>query len=143
MSKPVNDPLTNEMTTAEPVAGQTAEQASPEQESAGSVVHRHPVAFIAGGVALGLIAGALLPRGTGRKLAKGAVAAAATVGQAGLQFSHHARDTAEDLSREGRDAFERNSAVAQRRAAELAENARHTGSRLVEQAVELASRVRR
>jgi hypothetical protein len=115
---------------------------APEQENVGDLIRKHPVAFIAGGVVLGLVAGALLPRGTGRRLAKGAAAAAVAAGQAGLHLSQHARDTAEDLTREGRETIERNAAVAQRRAAELAGNARNTGSKLVEQAVELASRVR-
>lgn len=142
MSKSSNDTVTNETAPVELASTQAPEQA-PEAEGVGDLIRKHPAAFIAGGVILGMVAGALLPRGTGRKLAKGAATAAVTVGQAGLQLSQHARDAAEDLSREGRDAIERNSAVAQQRAAELADNARNTGSRLVEQAVELASRVRR
>lgn len=128
-------------------------QETPDQEGVGELIRKHPAAFIAGGIILGIVAGALLPRGTGRRLAKGATAAAVAAGQAGLHFSQHARETAEDLTREGRDALERNAQAAQRRATELADsargtssrlagNARETGSRLVEQAVELASRVR-
>lgn len=121
---------------------EASDVANGEQESLGEFVRRHPAAFIAGGVLLGLIAGALVPRGAGRRVAKGVVAAAVTAGHAGIQFSQQARDTAEELTKEGREAIERNAMVAQRRAGELAENARNTGSRLIDQAVELASRVR-
>lgn len=122
--------------------GATAPDLENSEEGVGEFIRKNPAAFIAGGILLGVIAGALLPRGTGRRLAKGAAAVAVAAGQAGLHLSHQARETAEDLTREGRDALERNASAAQRRATELAGNARETGSKLVEQAVELASRVR-
>ncbi|MET0588707.1 MAG: hypothetical protein ABWZ75_09310 [Novosphingobium sp.] len=125
-----------------PVSQPAANDTSNDQESIGDLFRKHPAAFIAGGVALGIIAGALLPRGTGRRLAKGAVVLATTAGEAGLALSRNARDKAEDLGREGRDALERNAGAAQRRAAELADNARTTGAKLVDQVVELASKVR-
>lgn len=133
MNKPTNTTAAN---GAFPVEDTT------EQEGFGEIIRKNPAAFIAGGILLGVIAGALLPRGTGRRLAKTATAAAVAAGQAGLHLSQHARETAEDLTREGRDALERNASAAQRRATELAGNARETGSRLVDQAVEFASRVR-
>ena len=124
--------------TTQPAANDTVS----EPENIGDLFRRHPAAFIAGGIALGVIAGALLPRGTGRRLAKGAVVLATTAGEAGMALSRNARDKAEDLGREGRDVLERNAGVAQRRAAELADNARTTGAKLVDQVVELASKVR-
>lgn len=125
-----------------PVTQPAANDTSNEQEGIGDLFRKHPAAFIAGGIALGLVAGALIPRGTGRRLAKGAVALAATAGEAGLALSRNARDKAEDIGREGRDALERNAGAAQRRATELADNARTTGAKLVDQVVELASKVR-
>lgn len=119
-----------------------ANDTSSDQESIGDLFRKHPAAFIAGGIALGVVAGALVPRGAGRRLAKGAVALAVTAGEAGLLLSRNARDKAEDIGREGRDALERNAGAAQRRATELADSARTTGAKLVDQVVELASKVR-
>lgn len=132
----------NKPTDTTAVNGAVPEQETTQQEGLGEIIRKNPAAFIAGGIILGVIAGALLPRGTGRRLAKGATAAAVAAGQAGLHFSQHARETAEDLTREGREVLERNASVAQRRATELAGTARETGSKLVDQAVEFASRVR-
>lgn len=133
----------NNLTNSNTVNGTTAsEQDNQEQDGVGEFIRSHPAAFIAGGILLGVVAGALLPRGTGRRLAKGATAAAIAAGQVGLQLSHQARETAEELTREGRDALERNASAAQRRATELASSAREAGSKLAEQAVELASRGR-
>ena len=128
MDKPSPQPAANDTTNV--------------QESIGDLFRKHPAAFIAGGVALGVVAGALLPRGTGRRLAKGAAALAVAAGEAGLHLSRNARDKAEDIGREGREVLERNADSAQRRAAELADNARSTGAKLVDQVVELAARVR-
>ena len=53
---------------------------TPNNDSQNSLVDQikaHPGLAIAGGVALGMLASALLPRGSARRLAKGAVAAAA------------------------------------------------------------------
>lgn len=133
MNKPTNTTAAN---------GAVPAQETAQQEGLGEIIRKNPAAFIAGGIILGVIAGALLPRGTGRRLAKGATAAAVAAGQAGLHLSQHARETAEDLTREGREVLERNAGAAQRRATELAGTARETGSKLVDQAVEFASRVR-
>lgn len=128
----------DKLTTTQPAANDT----SAEKETFGDLLRKHPIAFIAGGVALGAVAGALLPRGTGRRLTKGAVALAATAGEAGMLLSRNARDKAEELGREGRDVLGRNAAVAQRRASELADTAKITGAKVVDQVVELASKVR-
>lgn len=139
MNKPANKSAGN----GDARPGQTQpQQTESRPESIGEFVRKHPGAFIAGGVLLGVAAGALLPRGAGRWFVKGAVAMAATVAETSLQLGRHARDTAEDITREGRGTIERNAAVAQRKAAELAGSARTAGSKLVDQAVELASRVR-
>lgn len=60
-----------------------------------SQAHEHPGMVLAGGLILGLVAGALLPRGTARKLAKGAAAAAAIGGETGLSLARQARDRAQ------------------------------------------------
>ena len=61
-----------------PISQPAANDASNAKEGISEMFHKHPAAFLAGGIVLGVIAGSLLPRGTGRRLAKGAVALAAT-----------------------------------------------------------------
>jgi hypothetical protein len=129
-------------TTQSAAAHSAANDTSAEDESFGDLFRRHPIAFIAGGIALGAVAGALLPRGTGRRLTKSAAALAATAGEAGILLSRNARDKAEELGREGREVLGRNAAAAQRHAADLADSAKSTGAKVVDQVVELASKVR-
>jgi hypothetical protein len=59
--------------------------------------------MIAGGLVVGLVASALLPRGTGRKLAKGAMAAAAVGSEASKSFARQARDKAGNAGSSGLD----------------------------------------
>jgi hypothetical protein len=54
----------------------------------------YPVALVAGGLAAGLLAGMLLPRGTGRKLIKGAAAMAIAAGEVGKTYGQQALDAA-------------------------------------------------
>jgi len=63
----------------------------------------YPFAIVIGGLALGAIAGALLPRSAARKLARGVVAAAGVAGELGLTYGRQALDAAGDLSDEGRE----------------------------------------
>ncbi len=62
----------------------------------------YPVALIAGGLAIGVIAGALLPRGFGRKFARSAVSIALTAGELGRNYGNQVIDVASDGSRESR-----------------------------------------
>jgi len=67
----------------------------------------YPFAAIAGGLAIGILAGSLLPRGFGRKLARGTIAAAAVAGKLGLEYGSAALDAAgkvaDEANREGRE----------------------------------------
>ena len=56
--------------------------------------HKHPGAALAGGLVLGLMVGSLLPRGTARRLAKGAATVAAIGGETGLNLARLARNRA-------------------------------------------------
>lgn len=58
----------------------------------------YPFAIVLGGLALGAIAGALLPRSAARKLVRGAVAAAGVAGELGLTYGRQALDAAGDLT---------------------------------------------
>jgi len=56
----------------------------------------YPLALVAGGLAVGLIAGAVLPRGAGRKLAQGIATAAVAAGEIGLGYGHKAVEAASE-----------------------------------------------
>ena len=90
----------------------------------------HPLMMVAGGIAVGLIAGSLLPRGAGRAVARRAsslaemgAAAAATLGANALEKAETARDSGKEF---GRIAFDK------------AEAARHSGAELGRQALDRA-----
>lgn len=117
-------------------------------------VREHPGLTIAGGIAVGLIIGALLPKGRGRKLARRAVQLAEVAGASGLAFGRHARDRVESA---GSSLRERGSAAADRlagygeTATEQAERfidtaeqvAAKAGRDIARRAMELKSRIRR
>jgi ElaB/YqjD/DUF883 family membrane-anchored ribosome-binding protein len=135
-----------------------------ENESAGSAVsdfvRDHPGWVVAGGVALGLVAGSLVARGSTRKLARRALTLAELAGAAGLALGKDAVDRAGEAGgslRERGEAFidrasgvlrERSDALADK-AGKLAEPAEETvdaageaAQRLLRKAVELAGRLR-
>jgi hypothetical protein len=58
----------------------------------------YPFALLLGGLALGAIAGAVLPRRAGRKLIQGAVAAAGVAGELGRTYGRQALDTVGDAA---------------------------------------------
>ena len=60
-------------------------------ESISDLAREYPGLMVVGGLALGLLVGALLPRGTARKLANGAMAAAALGGEASMSLARQAR----------------------------------------------------
>ena len=63
-------------------------------ETLSDLARDYPGLIVAGGIALGILASVLLPRGVTRKLAKGAAAAAAVGSEAGLTFARTARTKA-------------------------------------------------
>ena len=58
-------------------------------------IKAHPGLALASGLALGVLASALLPRGSARRLAKGAVAAATVGSEAGMVLARQARERAQ------------------------------------------------
>jgi hypothetical protein len=64
-------------------------------QTASDFVREHPVLTVAGGLALGVIAAALLPKGTTRRLAKRAISLAEIAGTAGALLGSRVRDRAE------------------------------------------------
>ena len=105
-------------------------------------VREHPGAFIAGGVVLGVVLGALFPRRAGSAVAKRALALAATAGELSLVAARHAREGAEKATHEAKDLIGRDSAIVRDKAGQLATAARQTGQRVADRASGLASRMK-
>lgn len=124
----------------------------------------YPFALMLGGVAAGVVIGALLPKGAARKLTRGAIAAATVAGELGLTYGRNtleaANETAATVTREGRLKLEdlsgkladlsesvgENANEAGKRAlavaSDAAEGARGTGLRLARQVIKLTSQLR-
>ena len=120
------------------------------QERLSELMRQHPVLVVGGGLALGVLASALLPRGAARRLARGAVAAAAIGGEASLALARKAREgtrsaagetttrlrSLEDRAGDGARRLRRTTAVA-------AGNATSTGLDLARAGLRLLSSLRR
>lgn len=111
---------------------------SEASKSVADFIREHPGAVVAGGVALGLLAGALLSRGSGRKLASQALALAEVAGAASLAFGRQALERAEDAGEAIADQASKLAAPAE----EVAETATDAAERLLRKAVELAAKLR-
>ncbi|MBW8755462.1 MAG: hypothetical protein JF595_15220 [Sphingomonadales bacterium] len=108
-------------------------------------VREHPGLVVAGGVALGLVAGALLSRGSGRKLARHALTLAEVAGTASLALGRQAAERAEEagseLRRQGEAIAEKAGKLAAP-AEEAVDSASEAAQRLLRKAVELAGKLR-
>ncbi len=91
--------MTETSDTTLPVANAVPADRDPP-ESPGGLAGEHPGLIIGGGLALGLLAGALLPRGTARRLAQGAIASAALGGEASIALARKAGDGARSAASE-------------------------------------------
>jgi hypothetical protein len=117
-------------------------------------VRDHPVAVVVGGIALGLIAASLLPKGSGRRMARRAADMADTLAAAGLLYSQQAWERAESAGHDLRDAGYSAAGRAQEFGESAADRmhdfispaahrAASAGHRVVAKAQEIRSRVRR
>lgn len=119
-----------------------------------SMARQHPWLIVGGGIAIGAVIAALMPRGVGRRLGKQAMAAAAIGTEAAVAFSKQARDVAAEAGRDGLERLEDLGETVGDGTAELRERAtrvggaavrqaRDTGFNLAREALKLAARVRR
>ncbi len=130
--------------------------ADPPEEFS-NLVGEYPGLAIAAGLGLGLLAGALLPRSAGRKIARGVFFLATTGGELGLVLGKQALRKADDATRDGRerlgetavdaahkaaDAGRKAGADAQRIAGDATERVRDVGLGLAKMAIDAASRIR-
>ena len=74
-------------------------------ESVSDLAREYPGLIVVGGLALGLLVGALLPRGAARKLANGAMTAAALGGEASMSLARQAREKAQNAAAEAGEQF--------------------------------------
>jgi hypothetical protein len=95
--------------------------APPEKFS--NLISDYPGLAIAAGLGLGLLAGALLPRSTGRKLLRGGVFVASTATELGLAFGKQAVRKADDATRDGREILGETAAKAGRVASDAGRKA--------------------
>lgn len=110
----------------------TALQRLPEgepPEGVAGLIADYPGLAIAAGIGVGLLAGALLPRSAGRKLARGAVFLASAGGEIGLALGKQALQAADDATRESREKL---SETASDVAHNVAERATDLGHKAVE-----------
>jgi hypothetical protein len=63
----------------------------------------YPVALVAGGLAIGLLAGALLPRSLGRRVARSVVAMAAITGEISRKYGGQVINVAGEAGRDNRE----------------------------------------
>lgn len=102
-------------------------------------IKANPGKALVGGLALGVLAAALLPRGSARRLAKGAVAAATVGTEAGMVLARQARERAQ--------AAEESAGAGLRRlgrgAAHVAGSTRSSGLDLAHAAIRLLGSLRR
>lgn len=113
----------------------------------------YPFAAIAGGLLLGFAAGALLPRGAGRKALRGALAAASVANEVGRVYGRKAIEAADEATRESREKLgelgatvgENAGRQARRVVSATGKSARRTtdlGIRIAREAIRLSSNLR-
>lgn len=144
-TKPI--PHTNANATRKKQPG-TADRSTPENLS--QLARKHPALLIGGGIALGVIVSALLPRGMGRRLARGAIATAALGGEASLALARQAREGARHAAEETSDrlrSLEEKAGEGARKlrvtTSEAAGSAASTGHELARAGLRLLSSLRR
>ena len=133
-------------TTLPPLA--TPAQGDPP-ETLSDLARDYPGLLIAGGIALGILAGALLPRGVTRKLANGAMAAAAVGSETGLTLARSARAKARNAASEAgeqlaelRDDAAEGAAKLRRRASHTAGDASNAGMDMARAGLKFLSSLR-
>ena len=108
-----------------------------------SLAAEYPWLAMAAGLGIGLLVGALLPKGAGGKVGRRVMGAATVAAELGLAFSKQASDKAQDAGREGLEQIEERTAPLRQRAARAGGEARDRGVQLAGEAIKLAARLRK
>ena len=102
-----------------------------------SLLGEYPWLAVAAGMGFGLLAGALIPKKSGRSsFGKQALGLAMAAGELGLALSKQASERASEAGREGL-------ALAKEGTAQVRTTARSTGAMIAREAIKLAARVRK
>jgi hypothetical protein len=119
-------------------------------ESLTEFARKRPGLVVGGAIFAGLVVGALMPRGTGRKIVRGVASAAALSSEAGLTLARQAREktlhAADEAGEQLRDLEGRASETARRigrTTAAAAGTARHTALDLVRTGLNLLATLNR
>ena len=119
-----------------------------------SLAAQYPWLTVAGGLAVGLLVGAMLPKSAARKFGNRAVGLATIAAELGMAFSKQARETAGEVVHDGAerlgeighrldDGTAEMRARARRTAGKAAGSARSAGQSVVREALRLAARARK
>ena len=110
----------------------------------------YPIALLVGGLAVGLIAGALIPRSLGRRITRSGLALATVAGELGNTYGRKVIDGASEVTRDGREKLSElgESAGDYSRAATTAASAsarrgRDLAITIVQEAIKMATKLRR
>lgn len=103
----------------------------------------YPLALIAGGLAMGVLAGALLPRGIGRKVGKSVLTGALMAGELGRNYSRQAGEKLGDVASDGRDKVVELGSRAQGGGQKAVLTSRDLGIKAAREALKLVSNLRR
>lgn len=103
----------------------------------------YPLALIGGGLVVGLLAGALLPRGIGRKVGKGILTSALMAGELGRSYSAQAKQRIGDVGSEGREKVAEFGALAQAGTRKAASTSRDLGIKAAREAIRMVANLRR
>ncbi|MEQ1499066.1 MAG: hypothetical protein ABL914_10430 [Novosphingobium sp.] len=108
-----------------------------------SLAAEYPMLTVAAGIGLGLLAGAILPKGAGGKAGRRAMGLAAAAAELGLVLSKQARDRAADAGRDGLSELGERTTPLRQRAVRAGGSARSKGVRLAGEAIRLAAKLRK
>ena len=108
-----------------------------------SLAKEYPWMAMAAGLGVGVLVAALLPRKFASKAGRRALGAATVAAELGLAFSKQAREVAGEAAHDGLAKLDESTAPLRQRATSVGNSARNRGMRLAEEALKLATRLRK
>lgn len=112
-------------------------------ESYTELAKDYPVSLVFGGLLAGIVAGSLLPRGIGRKVARTIVSGALVAGEIGRNYSRDATRKAEVMAQDSRSKVAELGGRAASAGKRTMGSSRDLGVRAAREAIRLATNLRR